>query len=271
MCRQDILEHVHSSIRQNEKATVMVPHNTSASEPKTGKGERTRQAILSAALQLFQKLGYEQTTMRLIAREAGVSLGNAYHYFQSKEDLMQAYYEDLCQQQVSASLRAMALEKDKSLRARLVATVNACLSVLQPHRPLLSSLFAIAGSPQSRLSPFGPHTRTTRERSMEIFGDVLRGSEDTPPEALREDLPCLLWLYYMGILFFWLHDNSFGWQRTSSLISSSASLLATILVLLKLPAPTPVRKPILDLMRDIRAFVTADDQVAADTARGITG
>ncbi len=237
----------------------MVPHKetTTVGEPKTCKGERTRQTILSAALELFQKQGYETTTMRLIAREAGVSLGNAYHYFQSKEDLMQAYYEDLCQQQVLSSLRAMAMEK--SLKARLVAAVSACLSVLQPHRPLLSSLFAVAGSPQSRLSPFGRQTRSVRERSVEIFADVMRGCEDTPPEALREDLPCLLWLYYMGILFFWLHDDSFGWQRTTSLINSSASLLSTMLVLLKLPAPTPVRKPILDLMRDIRAFVACDE------------
>ena len=45
---------------------------------KTQKGEQTRALILDAALQIFHERGYEATTMRAIARKAGVSLGNAY-------------------------------------------------------------------------------------------------------------------------------------------------------------------------------------------------
>ena len=45
-------------------------------------------------MRLFREQGYEQTTMRAIAREAGVSVGNAYYYFASKEHLIEAFYED---------------------------------------------------------------------------------------------------------------------------------------------------------------------------------
>ena len=57
------------------------------------KGARTRTAIIDAALQLFRERGYEATTMRAIAAEADVSLGNAYYYFKSKEHLIQAFYD----------------------------------------------------------------------------------------------------------------------------------------------------------------------------------
>ena len=57
-----------------------------------GKGEQTRQAIAEAALRLFREHGYEATTMRAIAKEAGVATGNAYYYFGSKEELIHAYY-----------------------------------------------------------------------------------------------------------------------------------------------------------------------------------
>ena len=57
---------------------------------KTTKGERTRALILETALDLFMERGYEQTTMRGIAREAGLSLGSAYYYFKSKEHLIHA-------------------------------------------------------------------------------------------------------------------------------------------------------------------------------------
>ena len=56
------------------------------------KGEQTRQAIAEAALRLFREHGYEATTMRAIAKEAGVATGNAYYYFGSKEELIHAYY-----------------------------------------------------------------------------------------------------------------------------------------------------------------------------------
>ena len=62
---------------------------------KTVKGQQTRTAILESALDLLQEHGYEKTTMRAIARRAGVSLGNAYHYFSSKEHLIQAFYHRL--------------------------------------------------------------------------------------------------------------------------------------------------------------------------------
>jgi AcrR family transcriptional regulator len=57
-----------------------------------GKGEQTRRAIAEAALRLFREQGYEATTMRAIAKEAGVATGNAYYYFGSKEELIHAYY-----------------------------------------------------------------------------------------------------------------------------------------------------------------------------------
>ena len=42
------------------------------------KGERTKQAILDAALELFREHGYEATTMRMVAETAGVPLALDY-------------------------------------------------------------------------------------------------------------------------------------------------------------------------------------------------
>ena len=48
----------------------------------------TGQKLIDTALRLFRDDGYRATTMRRIATEAGVSLGNAYYYFASKDDLV---------------------------------------------------------------------------------------------------------------------------------------------------------------------------------------
>jgi AcrR family transcriptional regulator len=51
-----------------------------------------RQQVLDAAFVCFARKGFHETTMKDIAREAGVSYGVVYHYFPSKEDLFAAGY-----------------------------------------------------------------------------------------------------------------------------------------------------------------------------------
>ena len=63
------------------------------SPARRARGEQTRQLILETALRLFRERGYAETTMRAIAKEAGVAVGNAYYYFDSKEHLIQGFYD----------------------------------------------------------------------------------------------------------------------------------------------------------------------------------
>ena len=61
--------------------------------------ERKRE-ILDAAMGLFAENGYEQTSMRDIARHLDISLGLCYRYYDSKQKLfqeaMQQYVEEIC-------------------------------------------------------------------------------------------------------------------------------------------------------------------------------
>ena len=50
--------------------------------------ERKRE-ILDGAMELFAYNGYEQTSMRDIARHLNISLGLCYRYFDSKQKLFQ--------------------------------------------------------------------------------------------------------------------------------------------------------------------------------------
>jgi AcrR family transcriptional regulator len=54
------------------------------------RSERSRAQILDAALRLFSSAGYNGTSMRDIAHDAGVSTGNVYHQFPDKESLFRA-------------------------------------------------------------------------------------------------------------------------------------------------------------------------------------
>ena len=54
------------------------------------KGERTRERIIGAAYRLFIERGYHGTSMRRIAKQAGLALGGIYNHFASKEDILAA-------------------------------------------------------------------------------------------------------------------------------------------------------------------------------------
>ena len=73
--------------------TAAESRGDSTDRPRRPRGEQTRQLILDTALRLFRERGYAETTMRAIATEAGVAVGNAYYYFDSKEHLIQGFYD----------------------------------------------------------------------------------------------------------------------------------------------------------------------------------
>jgi AcrR family transcriptional regulator len=51
-----------------------------------------RQQIIDAAYRCFSRKGFHQTTMREIYAEAGLSPGAIYHYFASKQDIIEASF-----------------------------------------------------------------------------------------------------------------------------------------------------------------------------------
>src|SRR5258705_441373 len=87
--------------------------------------------LTSEDLTVISEHGYEKTTMRAIARRAGVSLGNAYHYFSSKEHLIQAFYHRTHEEHL-AGTRAI-LKSDSGLKTRLLNVMRLKISTLEPY------------------------------------------------------------------------------------------------------------------------------------------
>jgi AcrR family transcriptional regulator len=61
---------------------------------RTRRGPYTRQQILDASLALFSQRGFARTTVRDIAREAGITDAAIYYHFESKRELLEALVEE---------------------------------------------------------------------------------------------------------------------------------------------------------------------------------
>lgn len=216
----------------------------------TSKGERTRALILETALRLFYERGWRETTMRAIAGEAGVSLGNAYYYFRSKESLIQAIYAQSHQEHAAASATVLATER--GFKARLQGVMKAKLDTLAPYHRFAGALFSTAADPASPLNPWSATSAAVRERSMELFAEVVEGSDARVPKSLRPELPKLLWTYHMGIILFWVHDRSPGCAASYRLAERTVELIARLLPLASLPPLRPVVRSILELVTETK-------------------
>lgn len=215
----------------------------------TEKGERTREAILEAALCLFYERGWRETTMRAIATEAGVALGSAYYYFHSKESLIQAIYAHSHEEHAAASAHVLATERN--LRARLQGVMKAKLDTLMPYHRFAGALFATAADPRSPLNPWSEASAAVRAASTALFAEVIAGSDARLPKSLRGELPALLWTYHMGVILYWIHDRSPACAKSYRLAAASVDLVVRLIALARLPPMRPLLRSILALLRDV--------------------
>src|SRR4026207_273439 len=77
---------------------------------RTVEGEATRRRLYETAIRLIGEQGYEATTLRDVAKRAGVSAGLLYRYFPSKRSVVQALYDELSAEYAA---RAAKMEKGK--------------------------------------------------------------------------------------------------------------------------------------------------------------
>jgi DNA-binding transcriptional regulator YbjK len=66
-------------------------------KPRQGKGERTRQAILEAALQVIAEYGIRGVTHRAVAAAAGVQPSLTTYYFRDIQSLIAAAFTSFCE------------------------------------------------------------------------------------------------------------------------------------------------------------------------------
>jgi AcrR family transcriptional regulator len=195
---------------------------------RTPKGEETRRRALVAALTLFRRKGFDATTMRDIARQAGLSLGAAYHYFPSKDALVMAYYEWL-QDEHERRVREETPE-GADLGTRMRVLLRTKLDLLAPDRKILAALFRNLGDPAHPLSVFSRQTAGVRQRSIALFEEAFAGFP-----GLQKSLGLLAWLFHLALVLLLIHDRSRGQARTRELADEMATMSAGALPMLAMP------------------------------------
>ena len=221
-----------------------------SAKPKTAKGEHTRALILETAMRLFQERGYDKTTMRAIAAEAGVSVGNAYHYYEGKEFLIQGFYDRMTHEHAVEARARMAGKTD--FAERLQIALDSWVDCAADYHEFAAQFFRTAADPNSALSPFSNESHPARETAVQIFREVIDGSDLGPkldPE-LEDLLPDLLWLHLMVIVLYWVFDRTEDTERTRAFVKRCAPFVAKIVALSRYRVFRPLVRDAVDMIQD---------------------
>lgn len=214
------------------------------------KSEETKTRILEAALALFREEGFDRATMRDIAARAGVATGAAYYYYASKDAIVMDFYQrSAAAMQPQAELAA---ESAKGLADALRLCISAKLEHFAPNRSVLRALLRSGTDPNHPLSPFGTETKSIRDTDVALFRRVLTNSGVRIPRDIAPHLPEILWFFQMGVIWFWVLDDSPSQTRTARLLEASTKSVAGLIRLSALPLMRPVRKTAIELIHIVK-------------------
>lgn len=220
-------------------------------EPAGSKRDRTRALIVETALRSFRERGYDATTIRHIAAEAGVSVGTTNYHFASKNELVQEFYLRVQQDHEAAALPR--LEQTRDLRERLAIVFHTGLDQLAPTHEHAPEFLTAAVSPRSSINPLSPESDASLAIVEGLFRAAVEGSDHRLPADIAEALPGALVLTHLLLAMYWVYDETADQAKTRRLLDRGLGLLGMALPLARLPMLRRPLRELLDLIAEARS------------------
>jgi len=190
--------------------------------------DKTRRLILRTAVDLMTAQGIDGTTMKQIARAAGLGDATIYNYFPSKEKLVLAYFE----LQAGEALALMAGTKGQqafALQERMQLLIDSLLELLQADREFVAIAHQmVQRAPMLLLGQAMPGKKLLQQAFVEML-EQAEAAGEIAPCAFTPSLGGLLADYVYGIAAYWLKDESDEFGNTTQLIDLSLGVLVLAL------------------------------------------
>ena len=136
------------------------------------RAERTRQQILQTAQRLFTELGYDATSLQMIADEMGLTKAAVYYHFRAKSDILHEAMRPGIQRLGTLLDETAAI---RGRRARIEHLVNGFVDFLIRNRH-----YAVMAStdPAAKRDKLDAEAMAMRQRALSLlFGDNPTGTE----------------------------------------------------------------------------------------------
>jgi AcrR family transcriptional regulator len=177
--------------------------------PRRGRPGYDQETVLRRAIEVFNRQGYEGTSMGDLARELGLTKSAIYHHVPSKEHLLAAALDEALDGLAAAIDGAVESGADRGAGAgqasaadRLRSAVEQSVEVLVDHLPAVTLLLRVHGNSEVELAAL----RRRRALDDKLAGLVQAAADEG---ALRADIPPDL----ISRLLFGMVNSLVEWYR----------------------------------------------------------
>ncbi len=158
--------------------------STSASEKpaaRRGRPGHDQDSVIRGAIDVFNRRGYDGTSMEDLAKELGVTKSAIYHHVPSKSHLLEAALNEALDGLTEVIEKARSASGSLSAYERLRTAVTQSIEVLAAHLPAVTLLLRVRGNSEVELNAL----RRRREIDAALAALVREAVDEG---ALRDDI-----------------------------------------------------------------------------------
>lgn len=151
--------------------------------PRRGPGRPgyDQETVLRRAIDLFNRQGYDATSMGDLAKELGFSKSALYHHVDSKSSLLEQALDEALDN-LEASLARARKAPGRTAEERLRLAVEGSIQVLVDHLPAVTLLLRVRGNSEVELAALERRRRIDTRLAAMVSAAAKEG-------AIRSDLP----------------------------------------------------------------------------------
>jgi AcrR family transcriptional regulator len=190
--------------------------------------DKTRRHIIRTAVDLITQQGYDATTMKQLAREAGIGDATIYKYFPTKERILLDYFE-LTIADALKQLDDTPGVDQFTLHETLQLLVDGVLESLLPDREFVAIARAIVRkSPLVLMRDDMPSQHLLKERIAGFIAAAEESGEIAPCD-FKNMIGGLFTDYLFAVIVYWLKDESEEFSDTTQLVDLTLSIMTLAL------------------------------------------
>lgn len=190
--------------------------------------EQTRRQIVASAVELMARQGFDGTTMKDIARAAGIGDATVYKYFPTKDRIVLGYFDDVACTAVADACATPGLA-DYGLQEKLQRLTDAVLERLQADRAFVAEVRRLARRAPIALLGEPLAARQALREAVVSFLEAAEAAGEIEPCDFKGVAGGLYTDYLAGVAAYWLADESEGFADTTQLVDLSLAVLVLAL------------------------------------------
>lgn len=149
--------------------------------------EKTRQQIIDAAFEQFANNGFAKTSVAAVAKKAGVSKGLIYHYFNSKEAILEAIFDQLS----DLGEENMSFPEDYTAEDKIRKILEATFTFIETQSGLGKLMISLALQ-KDAFAALKPKIDKINTEQIELFASIFEELGHQQPKLQAYELGAML-------------------------------------------------------------------------------